>query len=301
METGIVYNIQRFCNHDGPGLRTVVFLKGCPLRCKWCCNPESQSQYPELMHNPINCLKCGECISCCSQKSLTLTSTGLSIDRQTCNTCGICATQCCCGALQIIGKNYTTDEIVSMVLKDQEFFTNSGGGVTFSGGEPLRQSSFVLEILEKLTRLGVHTAIETAGAVAWEHFERVIPFVGVFLYDLKHIEDSAHREGTKAGNKLPLENLKKLALRHKDIIVRVPLIPDFNMDEKSILNIGLFVKEQGLKTIHLLPYHRLGQNKYKNLGKIFELEETLPPSQEQVDTISKMLQTKLKLTVIVDG
>lgn len=301
MEQGLIFNIQRFCMHDGPGVRTVVFLKGCSLKCKWCSNPESQLPKPELMYTVKLCHGCGNCVANCSMNAFTLGPTGLKIDRSLCNNCGKCHIHCYYNALEVSGVLYTVDELLNKVLKDRAFYETSGGGVTLSGGEPLLQQDFNKKFLKKLKSRGIHTTVETAGLVEWEVFESLREDIDLFLFDIKQINDEAHRLGTGKSNRKILDNLKRLKEKGSEIIIRYPLIPNYNMSDADIAALSDFINEIGLDTIHLLPYHRLGRDKYDKLGWNYELTDLLTPPKEEVERIAAFLEQKSRLKVVIGG
>ena len=241
-----IFDIQRNSYVDGPGVRTTVFLKGCNLRCKWCHNPESQSAKKEFLFYENKCTKCGRCAS------VTTDDAGFF---------------CFNDAKEICGKEYTADEILREVMKDKAYYENSGGGVTFSGGECMLQIGFLLECLEKCKKEGIHTAVDTAGCVPWEYFEKIMPFTDLFLYDVKCISSDLHKDGTGTRNELILENLKKLSENFGgEIHIRIPLIGGFNDTDEEIGKIRDFLKTIRTDKVELLPYHKMGEHKYKALG-----------------------------------
>ena len=213
----IIFDIQRGSYVDGPGIRTTVFFKGCNLKCKWCHNPESQSCKKQMLFYKDKCSGCGKCKTVC-QYSL-----------KNCDFCGKCALFCPNEAREICGKEYTIEEVFAEIIKDKDFYLSSGGGVTFSGGECMLQIDFLREILQKCKENGIHTAVDTAGSVPWEYFERILPYTDLYLYDVKCISEELHKDGTGAANTLILKNLKKLSKTEKEIIVRAPVIPEFNL------------------------------------------------------------------------
>ena len=266
-KTGIVFNIQKFSVHDGPGIRTIVFFKGCPLACKWCSNPESQTAQPVVMLNPRNCVKCGKCQPACLRGAIDYSRRGY-IDREQCVNCGHCASVCYAHALVVSGKTMTVAAVMEEVRKDAVHYRRSQGGVTLSGGEPLLQADFAGELLKACQAHGWHTAIETTGFATEESLLKVIPYVDMVLLDIKHIDAELHKEGTGITNEVILRNALKIAAMAKETIVRVPVIPGFNDDARSIRLICEFAKYlKGVREIHLLPYHKLGANKYESLGR----------------------------------
>lgn len=299
-EKGIVFNIQRYSLHDGPGIRTIVFLKGCPLRCKWCSNPESQEIKPELGYIKSSCNKCNECIGICPQNAITATEDGIKIDRNKCDVCFKCVAACAPGSLKTEGQEMTVDEVVAEVLKDESFYRNSGGGVTLSGGEVLMQHLFAAAILKALKEKGINTAIETTGHADWGHFEKVLEYTDYVLYDLKHVYEDIHIQGTGAGNSLLIENLTKVAALDKKLIVRIPLIPGFNMDKDNIEKSITLLKRLNQKEVNILPFHQLGSQKYANYGKDYQLQNLKAPADIEVESI-RLLFEKSGFNVTIGG
>ncbi len=272
--TGIIFDIQRFSVHDGPGIRTTIFLKGCSLNCLWCHNPEGIAPKKQLMFASSKCIKCGACLDIC--KAHDINSENLHvIDRTKCKVCGKCAEICPSKALKICGKEISSAEIAEEVLKDISFYTN-GGGVTFSGGEALLQTEFVAEtakiIKEKAPEISV--AVDTCGNVPWEAFERVLPYCDLSLYDIKAANSDLHKKGTGKGNELILDNLKKLDLTGKDIRIRIPLIPNFNDGKEEQERIKeIIVPLSNVKEVTIVPYHTLGVSKYEELGMEYKFDK----------------------------
>jgi len=264
---GIIFNIQRYSIHDGPGIRTTVFFKGCPLRCFWCQNPESQVLVPQTFFYRERCTRCGECVKVCPTGASHLLDTSSEIDRDKCITCGKCAEVCPNEARKPVGTYMTVDEVIREVLKDARFYANSGGGVTLSGGEPLLQPEFASALLEKCKFHGLHTALETCGYAPWSAVEQVLRNIDFVLHDIKHVDEKKHITGTGVSNRLIIENARKIA-RLKPMRVRVPLIPGFNDSEQDILEIARFVRsELGAIPVDLLPYNKMGESKYKLLDR----------------------------------
>ncbi len=241
---------------DGPGIRTTVFFKGCNLECAWCHNPESQSSKIQMMIYKNKCTGCGKCKEHCPY------------DLNKCDLCGKCTYFCPQDARQICGQKYSVDQLLEEVIKDRSIYVTSNGGVTFSGGECMLQIDFLKEILKKCKENEVHTAVDTAGNVPWDDFEKIIPYTDLFLYDLKCMKESLHREGTGVSNGLILKNLKNLSESFKgDIMIRVPVIPGFNDSFDEMEQIADFLKGINYKTVELLPYHKMGEHKYEALGR----------------------------------
>jgi len=277
---GSIFDIQRYSVHDGPGIRTLIFLKGCMLRCQWCSNPESQNLNNEIMLMDEECIgidKCGLCISTCEHNAIYQKDNKAFIKRELCEGCGNCSVKCPCDAIRSTNRIMSVQEITDYVMKDIDFYNRSGGGVTLSGGEPLFQYEFCLDLLKSLKKKKLHTALETTACYSWEKLKNIIQYADLFLIDIKHMNSSEHEKYTGVGNSLILKNLKKLSKEKAKIEIRIPLIPGINDQLDNLLRTGEFVKnELGLKKITLLPYHRLGQTKYEQLGKDYMLEAIQP-------------------------
>lgn len=291
---GIIFDIQRYSIHDGPGIRTVVFLKGCPLRCLWCCNPESQLINPQLSFIQSKCIGCLECIKICPNKAIRFDKEkGFLIDYKLCDMCGRCSDVCYPGARVIIGKKMSVDEVIAEVIRDKSFYNRSNGGVTLSGGEVLLQWGFAKEILKKCKELNINTAIETCGYCKWEYFTEVLEYVDLVLYDLKHLDSAEHKRLTGVDNQLILENAAKVVKKGKEMIIRVPLIPSLNDSKDNITMLVDFVLTlEKVKEIDLLPYHQLGVSKYNQIGQTYKLNEINPPSEEKINDIKRYIENR---------
>jgi len=275
MSMGLIFNVQRFSTADGPGIRTTVFMKGCPLHCAWCHNPEGQRSAPELMWHDARCIGVRQCLSACPEDALTLTSEGMQINRERCNACGACEQACPTAALEVIGRQRSAEELMEELLKDEVFYETSGGGVTFSGGEPMLQIDFLCEVLPQCREAGLDVALDTCGAVAWGNFERVLPWVNLVLYDLKIMDPERHRLATGVGNDLVLENARRLAAQRIPMWIRTPIIPGFTNDDENISAIARFIRGE-LPTVErwdLLAYTNLGRPKYERLDRKYVLEQ----------------------------
>ena len=287
---GVVFNIQRYSLHDGPGIRTVVFLKGCSLTCQWCCNPESIQMSPQITFNRERCLGCDRCIDVCP----TGAKSRDGYRPEKCILCGRCVEVCPSGALELLGKRMSIFEVVREVEKDRLFYETSGGGVTLSGGELLVQSTFSVALLEELARYAIHTAIETSGYGPWVNLKQIVDTCDLVLFDLKHMDSESHRKHTGVPNELILENALKIAERiigtGKEMIFRVPLIGGVNTDRVNIETVARFALKAGVREVHLLPYHRLGESKYRKLGMEFYLE-AFHPSDDLISTIRGILES----------
>lgn len=288
---GTVFNIQRFSVNDGPGIRTIVFLKGCPLSCQWCSNPESQNSNKELLFNKQNCIGCHKCEVICKKNAINFNLSN-RIDRESCISCGECAESCYPGALVISGKEMKVKEVLSEISKDATQFRHSNGGVTLSGGEPLMQGDYALELLKGCKSMGINTAIETTGYVSKNTIDKVGPWVDLVLLDIKTIDEEKHLRYVGKSNKMILENAKIISKLVPDLIVRVPVIPGFNCDTKSIQAIAQFTKTlESVKEIHLLPYHKFGLNKYECLDREYKISsEVHEPSQELMVGLKKVVE-----------
>jgi pyruvate formate lyase activating enzyme len=300
IQKGSVFNIKRFAVDDGPGIRTTVFLKGCPLRCWWCHNPEGQNSSLELMYRQKRCIMCGECTKTCPNHALSLGAKHLSINRRICSLCGECAKKCPSEALTIVGEETSVEEVMREINKDSAFYEESQGGITISGGEPLLQIGFTDAILNECKKRNVHTAVDTCGYASHETIERIKNKVDLFLYDLKIMNETKHKKYTGKSNGPVLENLKTLAENGNDLLIRFPVIPGISDDEKNVKRIANLVFSYGLKRICLLPYHRAGIEKYRNLGRGYRLNSTKVPSEQKLNAIKKLLEAS-GLTAKIGG
>ena len=283
MKQATVFNIQKFSIHDGPGIRTVIFLKGCGLKCQWCANPESQSIHPELYQVKSKCIGCGACINVCPHGALSAGSDGIAVDRTKCTGCGKCAEECYAKALILKGQTYTTDEIVEKIAKDASFYENSGGGYTLSGGEPLMQVDFCIELAEKCAKAGYHGCIETCGNGNTEKFKKLAGLLDLVFFDVKHANSDIHKSVTGVSNEPILKNLEAIQETANNIIVRTPVIPGINDSEENIIEIAKICSRMSkVSAWELLPYHRLGEYKYESLGLPYSLTGTMPPPKEQM-------------------
>lgn len=276
-DKGLIFNIQRYSLHDGKGIRTIVFFKGCPLACRWCSNPESQSYKPQMVFSQNNCIACGECSEVCKNGAFK----DGAWDIQKCMHCGACAENCPTAARELAGKWMSVEQIVNEVVKDWAFYQSSNGGVTFSGGEPLVQAKFAEQLAKKLKSLYVDLTIETCGYASWDNAKRVLRYMDSILYDIKLMDTEKHLAYTGVGNTLILGNARKAAALGKKMIIRIPVIGGVNDDDENIRQTALFALEIGVDEIHLLPYHRYGESKYHKLGLEYAFE-AYTPSDEQM-------------------
>lgn len=279
--TGTVFDIQRFSLHDGPGIRTIVFLKGCPLSCQWCSNPESQSVTPVILYKADDCLHCGRCITACKRGAISPDYPSW-VNRDICNGCGECANACPAGALVQKGRAMSIQQVIRELKKDATTYRRSGGGITLSGGEPLLQYEFASELLQACKGQGWNTAMETTGFGSSEAIERVIPYVDTVLLDIKHMDGKQHKELIGATNELVLKNAPRICSLAATVI-RVPVIPGFNFSVDAIRAIAEYARTlTGIRTIHLLPYHSFGENKYDLMGRDYLMKHIKPLTPESL-------------------
>lgn len=301
-EIGLISHIQKYSTKDGPGIRDTVFFKGCPLGCLWCSNPELIRPQRDLLYNREKCVQCGTCIGVCPQHALEFdASQHILIDRQTCVASGECVEVCPEGALELIGREISVEELVSELLKDRVFYETSGGGVTFSGGEPLYQSGFVRQVAERLKKEGVHTALDTCGDISWCRFEEVLDVIDLVLYDIKAVNRETHLRWTGRDNDLILANARMLAMHDVPMHIRLVAVPELNDDEEGLRARMEFVSELcSVQQVDLLPYHRFGVGKYARLGMDYPLQGLEEHSEAEVERMRLVLET-YGLPVTVGG
>lgn len=276
---GLVTDIQRFSVHDGPGIRTTVFLKGCDLRCAWCHNPETIHPRPQLQVFPGRCLGCGACVTACRHGARVREGAEIRFCRERCRACGDCVRACAAGALVMVGREMTVDQVLAEVREDTPYYANSGGGMTLSGGEPLCQPDFSRRLLEGARSAGIHTAVETNLATSWEKIENLVPLTDLFLVDLKLADPERHRRWTGKSCEGILENLRRLASVGRPVIVRTPVVPGVNDDGESISAVADRLRQfPSLVFYELIPYHPLGAWKYRSLGMDYSFDGVRPPS-----------------------
>lgn len=296
VSAGIIFNIQRYSIHDGPGIRTTVFLKGCPLSCWWCQNPESQLSGQEMIFWGDRCIGCGACSTICPSGAIQIKN-GIPItEKEKCILCGKCIEKCPAIAREMIGEKLTAEEVIKEIEKDLVFYEESGGGVTFSGGEPLRQSEFLEGLLNGCREKKIHTAVDTSGYISWEILNKINPKVDLFLYDLKLMDNERHKKYTGVSNEIILENLEKLSSIHNNIFIRFPVIPGINDDYQNIRKLGEFLSSLEITQVNLLSYHYIGKDKYRRLRSAYKLAATQPPSKEKLSEVSAILR-KFNLNV----
>jgi len=299
--TGTIFDIKRYAIHDGPGIRTTVFLKGCPLRCSWCHNPESWAAEREFSIRTGRCTTCGRCAEACPNDAVTRPGDPKGTDPSRCVLCGACVEACPTGAREIVGRQVTVQQTMAEVLRDRIFFEQSGGGVTFSGGEPLAQAEFLTAMLALCKTEEIHTALDTSCHAPWEILESVLPMVDLFLCDLKQMDARRHQEITGVSNELILENLRQLDRRGAEIIIRIPIIPGVNDDGPNLVASAEFVASlPAVARVDLLPYNEAVRGKLGRLGGDYAPFETTPPTDEQMKTIAARFQ-RLGLQVKIGG
>lgn len=293
-----IFNIERFAIHDGPGIRTTVFFKGCPLRCPWCANPESQKQIRQLQYQKNKCVTCLNCVKHCFSGAITFEDGRIVIDRDKCKSCGACVSNCPNSALTWIGEEKSVDEIYAEIIKDKDYYDASGGGVTLSGGEVMVQWKAAKELLQLAKAAGIHTAVETCGDVSAEAFEELAEYVDLFLYDVKHMDAEKLRLVTGGNLERILENLSYLAERRtSEVIIRMPVIPGFNDEKRVIMQIFEQAQMLGIHEVHLLPYHTLGIHKYEQLGTAYQMPDQGIPKEELEPYVNLGEQMGLKVCI----
>lgn len=289
---GLVFNIQRFSLHDGPGIRTTVFLKGCPLRCLWCSNPESQDPWPSLVVRDVNCKGCGACVEACPRGAIVLDDERRrSVHWSECDQCLVCVGACVYKSLNVCGTYMAPEEVMDEVMRDEPFYRNSGGGITLSGGEPLAQAGFLMEILVASKRAGLHTVLDTTGFAPWGTMEAILPLIDLVLWDIKHLDPIEHERATGVSNELILQNLLK-ASRMSRIWLRVPLIAGFNDSLGHITEMASLAKDFKAEKISLLPYHEGGRSKCEQLGRAYPFPHGKAPSEEEIRLLEGVIEDK---------
>ena len=296
MPTPTLFETRRFAVHDGPGVRTVLFLKGCPLRCRWCHNPEGMESQPQLAYHEHKCRHCGECVAACRQHAHVMVDGVHVFNRAACIACGACEVVCSGRALKRLGHPLTVETARRLILADRDFYRD-GGGATLSGGEPLLHPGFCADLFKRLKADGIHCALDTCGAVAWDAFATVLPWTDMVLYDLKHADDARHRAYTGKSNRQIIENLRRLTTCGVPIEIRIPIIPAFNDDADSIGAIGRVLNDlPNIVAVRLLPYHRAA-SKYHALGRADTMPNVDPPSPDRFETIAAQLAECTSLVV----
>lgn len=289
MKKTVICEIERYATHDGPGLRTVVFLKGCPLRCSWCSNPETQRPENELYYNRKSCIGCQLCVTACPLGALSYEE-GIRIDREACDQCGKCVDRCPTGSLNLVGQEMTAAEVLTEVLKDEAFYASSGGGLTITGGEVLMNAPFVMDLLRLAKAECLDTCIETTGYGNLNDLIGIAAYADTVYYDLKHMDDGRHRELTGVGNRMILQNLEVLSRFHGHVVIRMPILSGVNSDVACVKAAAEFVSGLGIREIHLLPYHALGKGKYLQLDRDYGLLLLEPPKTEEMEDLRRLVE-----------
>lgn len=300
-DIGTIFNVQHFSIHDGPGVRTTVFLKGCNLRCFWCHNPEAAVMKSEMQFFPEKCIACGACVETCPEGAQLLERITRIYDRDRCRLCFRCVEECFSGALERIGREYGADEVMAEILRDRLYYQNSGGGVTFSGGEPLLQKDFLRTLLLACRQEGIHCAVDTAGNLPWESLAEIAPLADLFLYDVKAFDEETHRRATGVSNQRILSNLKRLSETGSSLWVRIPVIPGVNDSVEEMAQItGLLAGLKGIQRVELLPFHTLGSEKYASLGLTYPAEGVKLPGKSKMETFQAALVSAGVVSRIMD-
>lgn len=300
----LVFNIQKFSTHDGDGVRTTIFFKGCPLKCRWCHNPESQRYEKELIFHHNKCVVCGKCVVKCPQQANSIVDGKLVFDRDKCTACGVCTDWCIKEAREIAGKEYTVDELVKEAKKDQIFYEQSGGGVTLSGGEVMAQNiDYIEQLCKRLHREGISVFIDTSGYTKYENLKRLIPFADVFLYDIKAIDSEEHKDYIGVDNALILENLVKLSNDGAGIYARLPIIGKVNATDGYINSVIRFLEDNHVKVqqVNLLPYHDIGKGKYASLDRPYDEASMVKPDKELMEHFKTMFEEHGFTKVLIGG
>jgi pyruvate formate lyase activating enzyme len=292
VQTGIIFDVKQYALHDGPGIRTTIFLKGCPLTCWWCHNPEGIGKEAQVLYTQRRCIACGECLDVCRQQALSLKPEGVITDESLCQSDGACAEICPAEARELVGQTVTPEAIWDIVKKDIPFYEQSGGGVTFSGGEPLMQPEFLLACLKRCGRGGLHRAVDTSGHAELDVLKAIAGETDLFLYDLKFMDPEKHKRFTGVSNQLILTNLKYLARSGAPVTVRLPLIPGVNDDQKNLDLMGMFLRVlPEVESVHILPYHNYQENKYARLNTEYQATDIPLPTADELSRAKKRLES----------
>ena len=290
--TAAITGIQRYSVHDGPGIRTIVFFKGCPLHCQWCQNPETQSPNIEMILNPDLCIGCGSCEVVCPRKEAKPFQNGYDFNRSLCLSCGECQRVCFTEARKLNGKIVSLDQVEEEILRDSVFYNNSGGGVTVSGGEPLIHKTFVLQLFKRMKAHNINTAVETCGYVSWDNIKTILPYTDLFLYDIKAMDPATHKKYTGQNNDLIIQNFKRIRQAGADVIIRIPLIPDVNDNENMYRDVAKLAIENNVGMIHIMPFHQMGSSKWKGMGMNYKFENIAPLSMDRAEKAKKYFTDK---------
>ncbi|MCD8140921.1 MAG: glycyl-radical enzyme activating protein [Planctomycetaceae bacterium] len=284
----MIFNVQKCSIHDGNGLRTLVFFKGCPLKCKWCSNPESQAYGPEVMESQGKCIGCMACLDACPRSAIRIAADGPRIDRDRCTNCLKCTDRCYAASKYPVGAEYETEELYRQIDRDRDFYLINGGGVTFSGGEPLTHTQYLTEIARICHERGIDVAVESCGVGNFSEFKHALPYVSSMFLDIKHIDSAQHKAITGSGNELILHNIKRIAQSGVEVTIRTPIIPGLNDSTENLIGIAQFLRDiPEIREFELLAYHQLGANKYHALGRPYELEGLQPPADEAMRALVK--------------
>ncbi|MDO9534925.1 MAG: glycyl-radical enzyme activating protein [Bacillota bacterium] len=300
---GMIFNVQHYCIHDGPGIRTTVFMKGCPLRCLWCQNPESHSMCHQIFFTAEKCAGCGKCIPACPIGAIHIQDGKAVTNRNLCQSCGVCTTVCLHEARNMMGTRVSAGEVFNKIEQDKIFYEESGGGATLSGGEPLFQSEFAASVLSLCKKAGIHTALETSGYARWDILQLVLPYVDLLLFDLKHMDPSEHQKCTGVSNELIKDNVIRIYHQQKKpVIIRIPVIPGYNDSLENIEATAEFVacKLGASVPVNLLPFHRLGESKNERMGVQGLLFNSIPPSEQHLKELKEIFVSH-GLTVQIGG
>ncbi len=296
---GIIFNIQKYSIHDGPGIRTTIFVKGCPLRCKWCANPESINPAPEIFLRKEKCDQCGKCLDVCDSSAIILDGESIEIDSTKCNLCLKCEMICSNGVISCTGREVSVDEVIFEAMQDEVFYNNSGGGITISGGEPLFQPNFTLKLLKEFKDKAIHTTIDTTGYASWEVIDEILSYTDLILYDIKHLDSQQHFKFTGVHNEIILNNLEKILEKGIRIWIRVPVIPEFNDSKEYIEKLAQFLAEKPIEKVSLLPYHEWGRHKYKYLGRVYPFRNAQFVDEKVIQEYKQILES-YNLTVTTE-
>lgn len=297
MSQGIVFNIQKCSIHDGRGMRTTVFFKGCGMHCMWCANPESIHPFPEISYNKNVCIKCGICTKVCPNHAIEMSAddSGIFCQKDRCQNCGKCAEVCCMDARHMYGRQMSEEELFQEIYRDDVYYRRSGGGVTFSGGEVLLQWEFLRDVCKRCKNYGIHTAIETCGFADYEHFKGALPYIDFIYFDLKHMDEKTHQRLTGQSNQRILENLKRMNEWGMEIQVRTPIVPGYNNTKENLLKTAEYLTTlSNVTKYELLPYHQLGISKYQALARSYPLSDVVPPTDEQMFELQELANKVLK-------
>ena len=290
---GKIFDIKKYAIHDGPGIRTTVFLKGCPLTCGWCHNPEGLWGAPKIIYEFNRCIGCGDCIEACREAAISATPNGMSTNRHRCKGCGVCVDACPGGARELTERTVTVNQLVEIIKQDILFYDESGGGVTFSGGEPLLQADFLIEVLKACGHCEIHRIVDTSGYANRSIIEEVARQTDLFLFDLKLIDSKRHKQFTGVSNQTILDNLAFLHNLEANVTVRIPLIPGINDDHENLSQICSFLLPfKGIRDVHILPYHDYQKNKYGKLGMEYTADDIVAPTPERVSNSLKQFEEK---------